>query len=269
MLRKTVEKVRMLDQGLESNPFVVLNAGSSVCGSDFFIERKSLSFNAAEFVLSGSGFLETGGKVYNIKENDVFFLKHSQAHRYYAAEGEPWKKIFVSFYGKAADSLTDCYLSDKSPVINCAALREIFINILNTAFSQNSAEYIQYQCISLIFDIFNTIQIKNTNRDLAGRVKELIDGSLQSEFSLEKLCERLNYSKNHIVNVFSEKYGVTPYHYYLESKITLTKKYLSFTSLSAAEIARLFGYSDAAYFSYSFKKATGMTPTEYRKSNAL
>lgn len=269
MLSKTTEKVRMLDRGFESNPFVVLNAGSSVCGSDFFIERKAVSFNAAEFVLSGSGCFETGGQIYNVCENDIFFFKHSQPHRYYTAGNEPWEKIFVSFYGKAADLLTECYLYNKSPVINCAALKGNFLKILNTAFSENSAEYIQYECISLVFNIFNTIQLKNVNRDLAGRIKEFIDGSLQNDFSLEKICEKFNYSKNHIVNVFSQKYSVTPYRYYLESKIVLAKKYLSFTSLSAAQIANLLGYSDASYFSYSFKKATGMTPAEYRKSNLL
>lgn len=268
-MENTVERVRMLDSGFESRPLVILNSGASSCGADFCVERKTMSFNAAEFVQDGEGWLETGGEVYHIKKNDVFFLKHSCAHKYYADKNNPWKKIFVSFYGPAADSLTDCCLNQLSPVYcNCGFLKDSFLKILETAFSEKSCGFIQYECAAEVFKILYSVQLgKLAEADLADKIKNLIDSNLQNDFSLDFLCGALNYSKNHILKVFSAKYGISPYSYYLKARIRLAEKYLAFTSVPLGEIARILNYSDFAYFSYSFKKAAGVSPSEYRKNS--
>ena len=43
------------------------------------------------------------------------------------------------------------------------------------------------------------------------------------------------------------------------------KELLSFTDMSMKEICCEIGYSDPNYFSRSFKKNTGLTPTEYKE----
>ena len=37
---------------------------------------------------------------------------------------------------------------------------------------------------------------------------------------------------------------------------------------SAAEVASMVGYEDSSYFARTFKKRTGMTPTQYRREAA-
>jgi two-component system response regulator YesN len=44
------------------------------------------------------------------------------------------------------------------------------------------------------------------------------------------------------------------------------KEYLRTTSLKTFEIADKVGYSEPNYFSYSFKKKFGVSPSEYRNS---
>ena len=51
------------------------------------------------------------------------------------------------------------------------------------------------------------------------------------------------------------------------SKVVEAKELLETSPLRSSEIAFQVGYNDAHYFSYLFKKHTGMTPSEYRKSN--
>lgn len=74
----------------------------------------------------------------------------------------------------------------------------------------------------------------------------------------------MNYSKNHIINIFSEKFGKTPYQYYLEAKISLAKEYLLNTNLSVSEISAALSYSNSQYFSICFKKFTGYSPRNFR-----
>lgn len=52
--------------------------------------------------------------------------------------------------------------------------------------------------------------------------------------------------------------------YVLEQRIEKAKQFLSQTSLRISEIAERVGYMDIAYFSNTYKRITGETPTEYR-----
>ena len=49
-------------------------------------------------------------------------------------------------------------------------------------------------------------------------------------------------------------------------RINAAKEYLTDPLKGASEIASLVGYDSAGYFTRAFKKRTGLTPTEYRKS---
>ncbi|MEH7010150.1 helix-turn-helix transcriptional regulator [Neobacillus niacini] len=54
--------------------------------------------------------------------------------------------------------------------------------------------------------------------------------------------------------------------YLIELRIEEGKRLLIHTTLRMSEIAERVGFSDLAYFSNNFKKITGSTPSEFRKS---
>ncbi|WP_416378616.1 helix-turn-helix domain-containing protein [Enterococcus casseliflavus] len=49
--------------------------------------------------------------------------------------------------------------------------------------------------------------------------------------------------------------------------MSYAKELLRFTSLSMKEISEVIGIKNSSYFSRLFKKRTGMTPLNYRKSD--
>lgn len=49
-------------------------------------------------------------------------------------------------------------------------------------------------------------------------------------------------------------------------RVTKAKELLEDETVSIKEVCYKVGYSDPNYFSKIFKKATGMTPTEYRSA---
>jgi two-component system response regulator YesN len=49
-------------------------------------------------------------------------------------------------------------------------------------------------------------------------------------------------------------------------RIDRAKELLDFTDKSIAEIAEASGFSNQNYFTRTFKKITGMTPSHYRKT---
>jgi AraC-like DNA-binding protein len=83
------------------------------------------------------------------------------------------------------------------------------------------------------------------------------------------LSEELHYDYNHLSSLFSSVEGITLEQYIIRQKIERVKELLFYDELSLSQIAYKLGYSSVAHLSGQFKKVTGLTPTEMKKSRDL
>ncbi len=81
---------------------------------------------------------------------------------------------------------------------------------------------------------------------------------------LQDVAKAVNMSNSRFSTVFSQQTGQTFTEYLIYLRLTKAKEMLRSTGTKSSQIARECGYNDAHYFSYIFKKNTGMTPSEYR-----
>ena len=84
---------------------------------------------------------------------------------------------------------------------------------------------------------------------------------------LQDVAGEVGMSQSHFSTVFSQETGLTFTQYLTALRIGKAKELLSATAMRSSEIAFAVGYNDAHYFSYMFKKQTGMTPSEYRRES--
>lgn len=82
--------------------------------------------------------------------------------------------------------------------------------------------------------------------------------------SLQEVAGQINLSPSHFSMVFGQEAGATFKSYLTEIRIAKAKELLRTTPLRPSEIAAQVGYNDPHYFSYVFRKQTGLTPTEFR-----
>jgi len=80
------------------------------------------------------------------------------------------------------------------------------------------------------------------------------------------LAEELHYEYNYLSSLFSAVEGITLEHYIISQKIEKVKELLFYDELSLSEIANKLGYSSVAHLSGQFKKVTGLTPSELKKT---
>ena len=71
-------------------------------------------------------------------------------------------------------------------------------------------------------------------------------------------------SNSRFSTVFSQQNGQTFTEYLIYLRLSKAKELLRNTTVKGSQIAREVGYNDAHYFSYIFKKNTGLTPSDYR-----
>ncbi len=81
---------------------------------------------------------------------------------------------------------------------------------------------------------------------------------------LQDVAKAVNMSNSRFSTVFSQQNGQTFTEYLIYLRLNRAKELLRRTNMKSAQIARESGYNDAHYFSYIFKKNTGITPSEYR-----
>ena len=82
------------------------------------------------------------------------------------------------------------------------------------------------------------------------------------------LSDELHYEYNYLSNLFSSVEGITLEQYIIRQKTERVKELLFYDELNLSEIADRLGYSSVAHLSSQFKKVTGMTPSEFKKSHS-
>lgn len=82
---------------------------------------------------------------------------------------------------------------------------------------------------------------------------------------VEELAQTTSYSYSRLSRLFKQHMGVTIVDYLNEKKMIYAKRLLRSTDLSTLQISERIGYSSLSSFNHLFKKAYGVTPSEYRK----
>ena len=95
--------------------------------------------------------------------------------------------------------------------------------------------------------------------------KEYIKQNYSKALSLDEVSYYVNISPYYFSKIFKEGTGENFIEYLTNIRIEKAKELLGSTDYSMKEICVMVGYSDPNYFSRSFKKNVGVTPTEYKE----
>ena len=93
-----------------------------------------------------------------------------------------------------------------------------------------------------------------------------IDENLGRGISVPELARVASYEKSHFSTLFAGLFGVPPMRYVNRKRIERVQLILARSNAKLEELAREFGFSDAFHLSKTFKRETGLSPREFRKS---
>lgn len=89
---------------------------------------------------------------------------------------------------------------------------------------------------------------------------------IQEKLSIDVLAGRLGLSSEHFIRLFRQKIGISPFQYFTRLKIEAASSFLVDTNLKVNVVAAHFGFENPFHFSKIFKKCTGFSPLEYRRT---
>ena len=101
--------------------------------------------------------------------------------------------------------------------------------------------------------------------DVIIKAKDYIEHNYSSQDTcLRLVADQVHLSPNHFSTIFSQECGITFIEYLTNVRIEAAKKLLKETDMKGADIAYECGFSDPHYFSFIFKKNTGLSPREFK-----
>jgi len=97
------------------------------------------------------------------------------------------------------------------------------------------------------------------------RMKQYVVARLNQPLSLRDLVEFSRLSPSTVGRLFREQLQTTPVAWLHRLKMERAQMLFRSRRLSVNEVGEQVGFSDPYYFSKCFKKATGLSPRDYRK----
>lgn len=104
------------------------------------------------------------------------------------------------------------------------------------------------------------------NIDVVIAAQSYIDSHFCENISLNDVASAIHVSSSYLSRYFKQRTGITVSDAITHQKIELAKKLLRENKLKIYEIAQAVGYADNTYFSYVFKKVTGVSAKDYQNS---
>jgi len=241
------------------------------------------------FLTQGSGYHIIDSTQYEIKPPCVFFLSPGQAHKlelskdiagyiflftsefYLLHKSNKNKLLELPFFFNINQENPPLLLQKPEDQEFLTSLFQKGCQIMQVATDQFE---IIYSLLDLILNVCHQRYpkaLKDIQKDkgqiLVKRFRQLVEENYQDNPSIQQYAEWLHVSPNHLTQTVKSLIGKTSKELIIEKNILEIKQLLIYTELSATEISHRFNFNDQSYLSKLFKKATGLTPGEFRNKS--
>ncbi len=243
------------------------------------------------YILNGKGQYIVDGKSYPVSRGSLIICNQSILH------GEAYTQ------GQKEDTLESCccVLNDlqlpglppncltktgQRPLLFFDQDRDNIEHIMSTLHSlSQDLDYYQNVCYFLANSLLNTVYLKlntgeeplfetngseensssRSRRTFVRQVTAYLDEHFMEPLTLEKLGEEFHVSQYHLAHQYKLETGLSPMKYMTHRRIGESQNLLMNTDRKIGEISSAVGFEDNCYFTSTFKKYVGLTPSEYRR----
>jgi len=194
--------------------------------------------------------------MYNLKKISDFYAVEKSMHNLRALE------TYLNISALLLGYINQYHLQEK------LAMKISLYNLYDLNEYTNWHNAYQY-LLRLTQILFEESSLNEYNRkfELITYIKQYIQEHLSENLSLSMLSEKFNYNSSYISHIFKQTTGIGISEYITMTRIELANKLLLTTNNSISDIADATGFDTAQYFSYVYKKRTGISPTDYRISH--
>jgi AraC-like DNA-binding protein len=167
--------------------------------------------------------------------------------------------------GAGLERLTEPLLS--AGFLDRKSHREMFTAMEEHSESARTVSELVAACRALVVDIKNAMSDRTAAQQDRGtrRAIAFMKEHASEPLSVAQVAHVAGFGPDHFCRLFKRDEGITPERYLMRLRVERAKSMLSGTSLNLESVGTLSGFGTRNYFHRVFKRAVGMTPTEFRE----
>lgn len=252
-------------------PFWLTQSGISSKTRPMHHTRLQSDVSCIQYVISGAGVINIGGRVYTAGPGDTFLLTAGLDQNYYSFNADHWECLWINFEGVLSEQLLTIYGLTDTVVFHNADSYSILMEMYRTIQTESDPKVYKEKTSRLFFALVQFLATCQPKRQedmqTPDFVRSYIDCHIADTVRLADIATITHQSTEHIIRTFKERYGITPYQYLLESKMRLARIMLGHSNKTVEEIATELGFYDTHHFSARFEKMHGCRPSVYRQQH--
>lgn len=247
------------------------------------------------FVKSGSGCLHLQNSSYQISANDCFLIYPNELSFYHSAENCTWEYCWIGIAGTFAEELIALagFVHDRQAVhFTDPAIFDTLKQLLDAAILyQNDTYALELKTNSLLYELFSILYLEKKERRLkfhspmpednaalfgidhsslqwVKTIVALIQENYNEDLRVDTIADYLHLNRSYLSSLFKQETGLSIKQYLSYYRIEAAKKKLLNTTYSVSQISFQCGFKDPLYFSRIFREYVGLSPSEFRQSDA-
>lgn len=230
------------------------------------------------YVTKGYGTFKFNGKVYNLKQGDIFILLKGMQVEYVASIDDPWEYYWIGFSGSNANEYLNRTSITNSCVANCeenSKIPQIILNMCEISKTYNPSRSDDILLLKELYSLLYAL-IEEFPKPFEYKDKELhtyiqdalnfINSNYMHSITVQEIADYVNLSRSYLYKMFIKNLGISPQRYLINLRMYKATLLLKSTKLPIGEVASNVGYSDSLLFSKTFSKHFSMSPLNYRNN---
>lgn len=243
-------------------------------------------FYGISYMVSGERLIYSPDFTTIVQAGELTFIPKNVYRRTTYISNNPYERILIKFTDKMVQGVIDTIgkkaydeLCTEHVIRFSDATREKVLAILAEMEEEWNSynEYSELLLTGLLNKLIitchterlmggtNMMNLEKKNIYLGQAIK-YIKANLNKNPSLEDTAAAINISASYLSKVFINHLHTSYSAFVLNEKLTYARKLIVNSNLSMTDIAVESGFTSSAYFSDCFKKATGISPLQYRKN---
>ncbi|EJT6153198.1 AraC family transcriptional regulator [Clostridium perfringens] len=230
------------------------------------------------YVTKGYGTFKFNGKVYTLKQGDIFILLKGMQVEYVASIDDPWEYYWIGFSGSNANEYLNRTSITNSCVANCeenSKIPQIILNMCEISKTYNPSRSDDILLLKELYSLLYAL-IEEFPKPFEYKDKELhtyiqdalnfINSNYMHSITVQEIADYVNLSRSYLYKMFIKNLGISPQRYLINLRMYKATLLLKGTKLPIGEVASSVGYSDSLLFSKTFSKHFSMSPLNYRNN---
>ncbi|OBZ08794.1 AraC family transcriptional regulator [Bacillus sp. FJAT-27264] len=237
------------------------------------------------FVQRGVYTINYGGKIYNVRKNEMILLKKAIVVQYLKTgdpEGDGMMEYRMFFlkddllreFAKMAN------VKPQKPAVSTAvSVKPVnerllkYVDSLNPYFSEPEnidENLIKIKLLELLFDLAAAdqdlmLQLLQLKQQVRSDIPKIVEDNILNPVSVNDLAYLSGRSLSSFKRDFQSIYSMPPHQWIRERRLDRAKDLLMNSSLSVTDICFMTGFENITHFSRTFKERYDLSPVSYRQ----